>query len=81
MTHNYYYTETNILLFTICLFIACMVFIMRSIMKKNVKGTPQNILEQKLSKGEIDTYEYNQRKRQLQRDEDLKIKMFFLSRM
>jgi len=61
--------------------VAFIYFFLRSIAKKNVKESPEHLLEQKFSKGEINAYEYNQRKRQLQREEDLKIKIFFLASM
>jgi uncharacterized membrane protein len=60
---------------------AIIVSFLRSIAKKKSKETPEIILERKFSSGEIDSHEYNRRKRQLQKDEDLKTKKFFLSTM
>lgn len=47
--------------------------------KKNTRENPITTLQKKFSNGEIDAYEYEQHKRQLQKEEDLKMKSFFLS--
>ena len=49
--------------------------------RKNIKKTPFDNLQSKFSNGEISLREYEQIKRQLYREEDLKMKMFFLSKI
>jgi len=50
----------------------------RFISNKSTK-TPHDLLQGRYDAGEITIYEYEQQKRQLYREEDLKIKMFFLA--
>jgi uncharacterized membrane protein len=47
--------------------------------KKNANNSPLDILQRRFSNGEINIHEYEQRKRFLEKDQDLKTKMFFLS--
>lgn len=47
--------------------------------KKHAKQTPLDILQRRFSNGEISVHEYEQRKRFLEKDHDLKIKLFFRS--
>jgi putative membrane protein len=49
--------------------------------RKHAKSSPLDILQRRFSNGEINIHEYEQRKRFLEKDEDLKTKIFFLSRM
>jgi len=76
-----YFIRTDLMLWAVCLgIVLSFISFLLLMIKKNVKETPFEILHRKFSMGEIDTYEYEQQKRQLQKDEDLKTKMFFLSR-
>ena len=47
--------------------------------KKNAKNTPLDILQRRFSNGEISVNDYEQRKRFLGKDQDLKLRMFFLA--
>lgn len=49
--------------------------------RKTLRYKPLDILQRKLSNGEINIYEYEQRKRFIEKDEDLKTKLFFRSRV
>jgi len=49
------------------------------ISKKSAKNTPLDILQRRFSNGEISVYEYEQRKRFLEKDRDFKMKIFLLS--
>lgn len=51
----------------------------RVVLEKNNKQNPHDILKHKYATGEISVFEYEQQKRQLYREEDLKIKTFFLA--
>ena len=51
------------------------------VLRKNVRNTPIDNLQRRFSKGEMSIYEYEQRKRFLEKDEDLKRKMFFLFKL
>ncbi|MEO8761724.1 MAG: hypothetical protein ABI448_12580 [Bacteroidia bacterium] len=51
----------------------------RILLGKNNKQNPHDLLKNRCAAGDITTYEYEQQKRQLYRDEDLKIKTFFLA--
>lgn len=49
--------------------------------KSRSKESPISILQKKFSAGEIDKYEYEKQHRILQKNEDLKMKHFFLTRI
>ena len=51
------------------------------VLKKKILRTPLDVLQSRLSKGEINVYEYEQRKRFIEKDRDLITKMFFSSRI
>lgn len=51
------------------------------VLRKNAKNTPIDNLQRRFANGEINIYEYEQRKRFLEKDEDLKRRMFFLFRL
>lgn len=55
-------------------------FIFIPIMRKNAKDTPIDILQKRFSKGEISVIEYEKRKRVLEKDSDLKIRQYLVSR-
>lgn len=54
--------------------------VFKFIFKKNVKEPPLSGLQQQLSSGKINPIEFERQKRQLQMDEDLRMKSFFLSK-
>ena len=62
---------------TLICFFSFFVPVPRKTAKKHI---PLDILQHKLSSGEINIYEYEQKKRFLEKDEDLKTRLFFLSR-
>lgn len=47
--------------------------------KKHAKQSPLDILQRRFSNGEISVHEYEQRRRFLEKDHDLRIKLFFRS--
>jgi hypothetical protein len=54
--------------------------VFKFILKKNVKESPLSGLQRQLSSREIDHIEFERQRRQLQMDEDLRMKSFFLSK-
>ena len=58
--------------------LACL-FLYTRISNRNSKNVSQNILQQRLSLGEISALEYEQMIRHLQKDQDQKLRTYFLS--
>lgn len=58
------------------IFILFLLFV--PVLKKKIRRTPLDVLQSRLSKGEINVYEYEQRKRFIEKDRDLIAKMFLV---
>jgi uncharacterized membrane protein len=75
-------SDTQLSLFVVFLIAAVSVISAARIFLRNkIKESPLETLNRKFSNGEIESYEFEQRKRQLQKEEDLKLRSFFLSRV
>jgi len=75
-----HFSDNYLSLFLVCfVVIISVISALRMLLKKTNKESPIDALQKKFTKGEIANYEFEQRKRQLQKDEDLKLRSFFLS--
>lgn len=78
-----HHSETN---FTFLALIAVLIIVLGFCIKLyfsrfRAKESPNSILQKKFSSGVIDKYEFEKQNRLLQKDEDLKMKRFFLTRI
>jgi len=83
MEHFTNLSQSNLALLMIysCLALISFLTVRLYFSKRNTKENPLSILQRKLSEGKIDTYEYRKQIRQIQKEEDLKMRSFFLSRI
>ncbi len=80
MYYNYLFFGMNLIWWAIWFIILISFFtFFVPVSKRNAKFTPLDILQRRFSNGEISVFEYEQRKRFLGKDQDLKLKLFFLS--
>jgi|GEM_PF-668774 len=81
MLYTYHFLGMNII-WWVCLvsLFVLFFFLFVPILKKNARKTPIDVLQQRFSKGEISAMEYEKRKRVLEKDSDLKIREYLVSR-
>jgi len=80
MYYNYYFFGMSIIWWAIWFtFLISFFYFFVPVSKKHAKQTPLDILQRRFSNGEISVFDYEQRRRFLEKDHDFKIKMFFLS--
>ncbi len=80
MDYNYYFFGMNIIWWAVWfILLSSFFYFFVPVSKKNANNSPLDILQRRFSNGEINIHEYEQRKRFLEKDQDLKTKMFFLS--
>ena len=77
-----YFSNMPFTLVLIGLMAAVFLFtLIRIRLSSNHKESPILKLQREFSMGKLDAYEFEQRKRQIQKEEDLKTRSFFLSRV
>jgi len=54
-------------------------YFFKPVLKKDVKNSPLDILQRRFSTGEINVQDYEQRRRFIEKDCDLRTRMFFMS--
>lgn len=80
MYYNYHFFGMDLIWWVIwSVFLLAFFYFFVPISRKNAKNNPFDILQRRLSNGEISIHEYEQRKRFLEKDQDLKLKIFFMS--
>ncbi len=80
MIYNYHFLGMDLAWWAVWFIILTFFFVnFVPVSKKNAKNTPLDILQRRFSNGEISVNDYEQRKRFLGKDQDLKLRMFFLS--
>lgn len=80
MIYNYHFLGMDLVWWAIWFIVLTFFFsYFVPVSKRNAKNTPLDILQRRFSNGEISVNDYEQRKRFLGKDQDLKIRMFFLA--
>jgi uncharacterized membrane protein len=80
MEHSYQIFGMNLLEFVLLILALIIVFsFFGAIARKILRNSPLDILHQKFSKGKISEQEYEKEKRFLEKEQDLKMRMFFYS--
>ena len=82
MDYNLQFFGMNIIWWTIWFIVFSFYFsFFVPVLKKKIRRTPLEVLQNRLSKGEINVNEYEQRKRFIEKDHDLIARMFFSTRI
>jgi uncharacterized membrane protein len=80
MYYNYLFLGMNLIWWAIWFILLISFFsFFVPVSKRNANNTPLDILQRRFSNGEITVSDYEQRKRFLCKEQDLKLRMFFLS--
>jgi putative membrane protein len=80
MNYNYHFVGMDLIWWAICpIVLISFFYFFVSVSKKYAKKTPLDILRRRFSFGEISVNEYEQRKRFLEKEQDLQTRMFFVS--
>jgi len=69
--------NSNYITWAVGLLLIVSILIFRRLTSSKNKKTPHDLLQSRYTAGEITIYEYEQQKRHLYKEEDLKTKMFF----
>ncbi len=80
MDYNYHFFGMDLIWWAIWLAVLISYFsFFAPVLKKNIKNSPLDILPRRFSTGEISVQDYEQRKRFIEKDCDLRVRMFLMS--